>query len=130
MKPPATAPQTLMPAGRRAPRRLRRAHRDGCDVPHGLHRPALADHDSQLTESVHYMLTPGGTEVFSLAFHDFPPRIRIFEKAPDADERHRCGVATRLLALRARPGLRCAARSAAAPLRRNAANRDAQSALM
>jgi hypothetical protein len=74
---------------------------------------------------VHYTLTPGGTEVFSLAFHDFPPRIRIFEKAPDADERRRCGVATRLLALWVRRVFVWAA-----GLRRNAANRDARSALM
>ncbi len=42
--------------------------------------PALTDQSSQYTESVHHVLTPGNTEVFNLAFHDFPNGIRIWER--------------------------------------------------
>lgn len=42
--------------------------------------PALADQNSQWAEAVHVTLTPGGTFVVSLAFHDFPTGIRIWER--------------------------------------------------
>jgi hypothetical protein len=42
--------------------------------------PALADQDSQFTESLLITLTPGGTEVVSLAFHDFPTGLRIWQR--------------------------------------------------
>jgi hypothetical protein len=42
--------------------------------------PALEDQNSQFTESVHHVLTPGGTEVFNLTFHDFPTGIKIWER--------------------------------------------------
>lgn len=42
--------------------------------------PALADQDSQFTEAIHVTLTPGGTFVASVAFHDFPTGIRIWER--------------------------------------------------
>jgi hypothetical protein len=108
------------------------AHRDGWDLPRGLRRPALADHDSQFTESVHYTLTPGGDKGLQPGVHD---------STKDQDLREGAGC-------RRAPPMRCCdeasgapgpsrlrlgrgpARSAAAPLRRTAANRDAQSALM
>ena len=43
--------------------------------------PALADQESQFTESTHVTLTPGGTEVFTMTFHDFPTGIRILGQA-------------------------------------------------
>lgn len=43
--------------------------------------PALADQESQFTESIHFTVTPGGTEVFTMTFHDFPTGIRIFGQA-------------------------------------------------
>jgi hypothetical protein len=42
--------------------------------------PTVADQDSQFTEAVHASLTPGGTFVVSVAFHDFPTGIRIWER--------------------------------------------------
>ena len=42
--------------------------------------PALADQNSQFAEAVHVTLTPGETFVVSLAFHDFPTGIRIWER--------------------------------------------------
>jgi len=41
--------------------------------------PALADQDSQFAESTHVTLTSGGTLVVSVAFHDFPTGIRIWQ---------------------------------------------------
>ncbi len=42
--------------------------------------PALADQKSQWAEAVHVTLTSGGTFVVSVAFHDFPTGIRIWER--------------------------------------------------
>jgi len=35
--------------------------------------PAIADQDSQFTDSIHHAITPGGVETLTEAFHDFPP---------------------------------------------------------
>ena len=42
--------------------------------------PALADQDSHQTESFLVTLTPGGTQVVSLAFDDFPTGLRIWQR--------------------------------------------------
>lgn len=42
--------------------------------------PSLADQDSQSTQAVHMALTPGGTQVYSLTFHDFPTGIKIWQR--------------------------------------------------
>lgn len=42
--------------------------------------PDRADQQSQYTESVHHVLTPGQGHVFNLAFHDFPDDIKIWER--------------------------------------------------
>jgi hypothetical protein len=39
--------------------------------------PTLTDQDSQSTESFHVTLTPGGTQIVSDQFHDYPTGIRI-----------------------------------------------------
>jgi hypothetical protein len=41
--------------------------------------PALQDQNSQFTDSIHHVHTPGGTDVIHLAFHDFPTGIKIWE---------------------------------------------------
>jgi hypothetical protein len=40
--------------------------------------PARPDQDSQYTESIHHVLTPGKAEVFNETFHDFPDGIEIW----------------------------------------------------
>ena len=40
--------------------------------------PALADQTSQFTGTQHFTLTPGGTEVTSVTWHDFPTGLRIW----------------------------------------------------
>ncbi len=40
--------------------------------------PAIADQDSQFTTTVHHTFTPGGVEVLTTTFHDFPTGIRIW----------------------------------------------------
>ena len=39
--------------------------------------PAVPDQDAQYTEAIHHVFTPGETEVFAFAYHDFPDGIRI-----------------------------------------------------
>jgi hypothetical protein len=40
--------------------------------------PARADQESQYTDSIHHVFTPGAVEVFNETFHDFPDGIRIW----------------------------------------------------
>jgi hypothetical protein len=40
--------------------------------------PARTDQDSQYTDSIHHVFTPGKVEVFNETFHDFPDGIRIW----------------------------------------------------
>lgn len=40
--------------------------------------PAREDQDSQYTDSIHHVFTPGQVEVFSETFHDFPDGIKIW----------------------------------------------------
>jgi hypothetical protein len=42
--------------------------------------PALADQESQFTEADTFTLTPGGTQIVSGAFHDFPTGLKIWER--------------------------------------------------
>lgn len=42
--------------------------------------PAIADQDSQFTYSIHHAFTPGGVEVLTETFHDFPTGVRIWER--------------------------------------------------
>jgi hypothetical protein len=42
--------------------------------------PAIPDQDSRQVGSFHLTLTPGGTTVVSLAFHDFPTGVRIWQR--------------------------------------------------
>jgi hypothetical protein len=42
--------------------------------------PALADQDSRQAGSTHATLTPGGMFVYSVAFHDFPTGLRIWQR--------------------------------------------------
>lgn len=40
--------------------------------------PTRRDQDSQYTDSIHHVLTPGKVEVFNETFHDFPDGIKIW----------------------------------------------------
>jgi hypothetical protein len=40
--------------------------------------PARTDQDSQYTDSMHHVFTPGQVEVFNETFHDFPDGIKIW----------------------------------------------------
>jgi hypothetical protein len=40
--------------------------------------PARPDQDSQYTDSMHHVFTPGKVEVFNETFHDFPDGIKIW----------------------------------------------------
>ena len=40
--------------------------------------PSRADQDSQYTDSIHHVFTPGKVEVFNETFHDFPDGIKIW----------------------------------------------------
>jgi hypothetical protein len=42
--------------------------------------PALADQESQFTDAETFTLTPGGTQIVSVAFHDFPTGLKIWER--------------------------------------------------
>jgi hypothetical protein len=42
--------------------------------------PALPDVDSRQVGAFHITLTPGGTQVVSLAFHDFPTGVMIWQR--------------------------------------------------
>jgi hypothetical protein len=55
------------------------------DTSHGNYHvdfvdPTLADQNSQTTQALHYALTPGGTEIYSLTFHDFPTGLKIWQR--------------------------------------------------
>ena len=42
--------------------------------------PAFADQESQFTETIHFTQTPGGNEIVTTTFHDFPTGIRIYSR--------------------------------------------------
>jgi hypothetical protein len=42
--------------------------------------PDVEDQVAQYTESIHHVFTPGETEVFNFAYHDFPDGVRIWQR--------------------------------------------------
>lgn len=42
--------------------------------------PAIANQDSQYTQTARHAFMPSGVEVYNLTFHDFPTGIRIWER--------------------------------------------------